>query len=480
MLNEATAAFIRMHRDDDVHQLALSGASFPASSSGSGGEVDKAMALQQIAGWHAAHKKLPTWAATEGIVYPPHLNMEQCSSELTAKYKAQMGKPSLNPPKGGLLDGEFADGEWRLVDLTGGFGVDFYFMAQALLSPQRKVPQSPSVSPPSEGFCRGGGALYVEQNPELCTIAEHNFRVLGLECSVVCGSAADVLHRISHAVCIYLDPARRDQYGARTYSIEDCTPNVIELLPLLREKTDRIVLKLSPMLDWHKAVSDLGCVSEVHIVSVANECKELIIEMRGGYFEERVVRCEVRGTRCEVRDYNEDDIRLHCVNILPEGVTQHFSYLAPRTSHLDKEQKATPLRGRLEGTSFSLERLKGEPTFLCEPNSSIMKAGCFGEVAARYHVQMLAANSHLFVSAKDIPDFPGRRFHIDRVSSLNKRELKENLAGVSHANIAVRNFPMGAADLRKRLRLGDGGETYIFATTLADGQRCLLICRKIG
>lgn len=261
-MNEATREFILRHREDDVRRLALKGAGRA--------DVDMPLALQQIAGWQTARKKLPTWAAVDGILYPPHLNMEQCSSEQTARYKARIAaRPPKNPPEEGL-----AEGEWGLVDLTGGFGVDFYFMAHGANRP----------------------SLYVEKNPELCEIARHNFQVLGLECSVVCGTAADVLQRIGHAACIYLDPARRDEHGGRTYALEDCTPNVLELLPLLCQKADRIIIKLSPMLDWHcldlnvnvndnvnlnanlNANANLGDISrEVHIVSVGNECKELLL-----------------------------------------------------------------------------------------------------------------------------------------------------------------------------------------------------------
>ena len=464
-MNDATYAFILKHREDDVRRLALRGVGRL--------DVDMPLALQQIAGWQVARRKVPTWAANDSILYPPHLNMEQCSSEATARYKGLLlaatsplqatTSPLQPPPTGG-----------GFVDLTGGWGVDFYFMAGAANKPQEsQKPQEPQQSqkpqPPT----------YVEQNAELCELARHNFRVLGLECRVVCGSAADVLPTLPHVACIYLDPARRDEHGGRTYALKDCTPNVLHLLPLLSEKADHIILKLSPMLDWHQAVEELNAAAQreaeedsagkppsaithaVHIVSVGNECKELIVE--------------VRGATCDVRDY----IRVHCVNILPEGATQHFSYLAPRTSHLEtkpphlaEKQKASPSGGRLEGAV-------GSP-FLYEPNASIMKAGCFDEMANFYHVREISRNSHLFVSDQEVKDFPGRSFHVEQVCSMNKRELKEALRGIDQANITTRNFPMSVAELRKRLRLKDGGDRYIFATTAADGSHQLYICRKIA
>jgi len=427
-MNEATREFILRHREDDVRRLALKGAGRA--------DVDMPLALQQIAGWQTARKKLPTWAAVDGILYPPHLNMEQCSSEQTARYKARIAaRPPLNPPGGGLTEGE-----WELVDLTGGFGVDFYFMAHGANRP----------------------SLYVEQNPELCEIARHNFQVLGLECSVVCGTAADVLQRIGHAACIYLDPARRDEHGGRTYALEDCTPNVLELLPLLCQKADRIIIKLSPMLDWHcldlnvndnvnlnanaNVNANVNAISrEVHIVSVGNECKELLLVL--GVVEPPPVGGGWSGLFC----VNDDQV-----------------WQVP-------QRKASPSWGRLEGA----RRLEGA-LYLYEPNASIMKAGCFDELADYYQVGELSANSHLFVSDRLVSDFPGRSFRIERTTSLNKKELKQALQDIDRANISVRNFPMSVEALRQRLRLKDGGDVYIFATTTADGSRQLFICRKIA
>ena len=438
ILNAATRDYVLQHRQDDVRQLALKGSA--------GADVDRTMALQQISGWQTARRKLPTWAAAEDIIYPPHLSMEQCSSELTARYKAPLA-----------AFGEDGRGG-SLVDLTGGFGVDFSFMAR--------------------GRER---AVYVERDAHLCRLARHNFDCLGLTAEVVCASAEDYLRQMSPVDVIFMDPARRDDHGGRTYGIADCTPNVLDLLPLLRQKTRRLLLKLSPMLDWHKAVSDLAAVSAVHIVSVENDCKELIVEVsfsrcevRGTRCETSVSRCEVRGSRCEntpsaeseVREYTEG-MSMHCVNLLSDGAAQHFSHLVPRTSYLEK------------GTSY-LEKNTSylEKTYLYTPNASIMKAGCFDEIADFYHLCELSANSHLFISTDEIADFPGRCFRIEAVTSLNKHELKPLLATTERANIATRNFPLTPDALRRRLKLKDGGDLYLFATTLADGSHKLLWTRK--
>ena len=393
LINEQTRDFIRQHEQDDVRRLALQGVR--------DAEVDLAQALQQIAGRQTARRKLPSWAGEDRVVYPPHLNMEQCSSEQTARYKAQ------------IVNGLSVQG--RYVDLTGGFGVDFYWMSQVFKE-----------------------RVYVEQNPDLCALAEHNFEVLGLRSTVRCCDTTAYLAEMEPADVVYLDPARRDEHGGRTYGIADCSPNVLELLPQLWEKTDHVVLKLSPMLDWRKAVDDLKQVSQVHIVSVDNECKELVLVL-----DKQL----------------PDHLRLCCVN----------------------NQQVFAIDGPLPtAPTASVSAVPANPTFLYEPNASIMKAGCFDVLTQRYPVRQLAPNSHLFISDVEIRDFPGRGFHISAISSMNKRELKATLAAISSANITVRNFPLSVQQLRQKLKLKDGGDTYIFASTAADGGHQLFICRKIG
>ena len=392
-MNQATIDFIREHAEADVHQLALQGTKNP--------EVNLTFALEQIAGRQKAKTKLPTWAATDGIIYPPHLSMEQCSSEQTARYKANIAG------KGALM-----------VDLTAGYGVDMAF-----------------VSP---NYRR---AIHVEQQASLCAISSENFKLLGLNhIEVVCADGVDYLHQLDHADLIFLDPARRDDHGARTYGIADCTPNVLELRDELLQKADRVMLKLSPMLDWRKAVEDLGNVNEVHIVSVDNECKELLL----------------------ILSKEEKPLKLFCVN----------------------NDQVFEVSDDVTGGRFFCDIAGGvtkepSPCYIFEPNVSIMKAGCFALLEQRFKVAQLDKNSHLFVSDNDISDFPGRRFIIEKTTSMNKRELKAALAGIDKANITVRNFPMSVAELRKRLKLKEGGDLYLFATTIAGHQHQLFLCRKI-
>ena len=390
-MNKVTEDFIREHADADVRQLALQAKKNP--------EVDLTYALEQIAGRQKAKMKLPSWAKIDGMVYPPHISMEQCSSELTAKYKAEI------VPCGNCF-----------VDLTGGFGVDFSFIAKKFKH-----------------------AVYVERQNHLCAIASENFRLLGLDnAEAVNADGIEYLHQMDHADLVFIDPARRDDHGGRTYGIADCTPNVLEVMDELMQKTDMLLLKLSPMLDWRKAVRDLGGASEVHIVSVDNECKELLIMVR----------------------HDVQQIKVVCVNLLSNGERDVFEF---------DDTESTPMHQNISSK-----------TYLFEPNASIMKAGCFDEIQARFPVAQLDNNSHLFVSDHEIPDFPGRRFKIEHVTSMNKRELKEALTGIDRANIAVRNFPVSVAELRKKLKLKDGGDVFIFATTVAKEGHQLFICRKIG
>ena len=396
MKNEESIRFVKEHREEDVRTLAL--------QTRREGNVDLPWALDQIQGWQTARRKLPSWAAINGLVYPPHLSMEQCSSEQTAIYKC------------GIIERLPLACRETLIDLTGGFGVDFAFIAKCV-----------------------NHALYVERQEHLCETAEHNFELLGLNhAHIIHAEAENVLNDIVTdpvSTLIYLDPARRDNNSSRTYAIADCTPNVLELQDLLFKTADHILLKLSPMLDWHKAVCDLGDhVAEVHIVSTANECKELLILMSADHEGEPVIHCANDSQRLIYKP-SENDLN-------PAIVTSE------------------------------------EVAYMYEPNASIMKAGCFGLITQRYHVKALAIDSHLFVSHEEIKDFPGRRFSITATTTMNKKDLSHALEGITRANVAVRNFPMTAQQLRQRLHLADGGEHYIFGTTSDKGKHLLYICKK--
>lgn len=397
-----TAEFIREYRERDVRQLALQANRFP--------DVDMPYALDQIQGWQIARRKLPKWAACDGVIFPPHLSMEQCSSEPTAQYKLNLA----------MEWAEIVGHASRMTDLTGGFGVDFSFTSYAFAA-----------------------ATYVERNEQLCHIVEHNLPLLGLNnATVVCADAVEYLSTVEPQTMLFLDPARRDEHGAKTVMLADCTPDVVQLLPKLLEKSRFTMLKLSPMLDWHKAMDDLqGTVREVHIVSVGGECKELLLVLS------TVV---------------ESELKVYCADL--------FTASAPSSLFVYTPGSSAPVAN----STFNIQH----STFLHEPNASIMKAGCFDELAAAYGVSPVSRNSHLFLSDEPVEGFPGRSFVVERVTTMNKGELRKALAGIEKANIATRNFPLTVAELRKRLKIKDGGDVYIFATTTAEGEHLLLISRK--
>ena len=509
IMNQATFDFIRQHQDDDVRQLAFLGSKYP--------EVDMPFALDQIRGRKMARVKLPRWASIDGIIYPPHISMEQCSSEQTALYKAELAARllGLSPSSSengeekekesenasnlhlseicefagkGAVDSEFAKNEATcekqqilteskenvneikeephegdfseetgFVDLTGGFGVDFSYIASRL----------------------GVKSMYVERQAHLCEAAKENFGRLGLKNAIVKnGDGIEVLHSFASKKddaasdslgiteeqsrsllktnlglkLIFIDPARRDDAGNKVVSLKDCTPDVTVLQEEMLSKADYVIIKLSPMLDWHRAVSELNCVKEVHIISVNNECKELLLVLSARNMGEM----EASSADREVK--HAGSLRIYCVNDAQSFVCDE----------LDMESSSVRIAPPV------LEEMQ----YLYEPNASLMKAGCFGVLSGRYDARMLSKNSHLFVSRDLIAAFPGRSFRIIAISSFNKKELKRHLSGITKANIATRNFPLSVAELRKRLKLKDGGETYIFATTLSDESYVLVITEK--
>lgn len=524
IMNQATLDFIRQHQDDDVRQLAFLGSKYP--------EVDMPFALDQIRGRKMARVKLPRWASIDGIIYPPHISMEQCSSEQTALYKAELAarllglspsssengeekekesenasnlhlseicefagkgavdsefakneatckkqqiltesEENVNEIKGEPHEGDFSE-EIGFVDLTGGFGVDFSYIASRL-----------DVK-----------SMYVERQAHLCEAAKENFGRLGLKNAIVKnGDGIEVLHSFASKKeaaasdslgitedqpqsllktnlglkLIFIDPARRDDAGNKVVSLKDCTPDVTLLQEEMLSKADYVIIKLSPMLDWHRAVSELNCVQEVHIISVNNECKELLLvlsarnmdDMRASSADGESGEDEIdgaEGTDGEVK--HAGNLRIYCINDAQSFVCDE----------LDMESSSVKI------APSTLE----EMLYLYEPNASLMKAGCFSVLSERYGARMLSKNSHLFVSREPIAVFPGRSFRIIVVSSFNKKELKRHLSGITKANIATRNFPLSVAELRKRLKLKDGGETYIFATTLSDESHVLMITEK--
>ena len=417
LLSPETLAFIHAHRIPtvDVKILAL--------QSGRESSVDLPFALEQLAGWKEALTKLPSWAACEGILYPPRLSMEQCSSELTALYKAVV---FWEDSKGSCCT--------DFVDLTGGFGVDFSFLAKA-----RQLLR----------------ATYVERQEELCQRARHNFDLLGLmEAEVVGRNAEEFLSDDSYwtekspeSTFIFLDPARRDRLGGKVVSIADCQPNVASLWPVLQKRAERIGVKLSPMLDLTAVYRELGeVIRAVHVVAVQGECKELLLLLGAGS-EEAVITA---------------------VNLSAKETSSSVVQSASKFSFTLSEER----EARCEWAERPL-------IYLYEPHAALMKAGAFRLLAERFGAKKLHPLSHLYTSTEFIADFPGRSFRVVDCVGFSKKELKVALSSVQKANLAVRNFPASVAELRKRWNLKEGGDIYLFATTLADGAKALIRCEKV-
>ena len=500
IMNDETREFVAMHRNEDVRELALKARRVD--------ELDLPLALDQIAGWQIAGKKLPQWASCEGIVYPPHISMEQCSSQFTAQYKSEITQTLLAPvvtvrarvsdsaesvmqtAKSAFQLSDSAElgnyeaemclrtsdspesdtqevkmGAWMtdspesdtlvakraMVDLTGGFGVDFSYLAR--------------------GFSQ---ATYVERQRHLCDLAEHNMAALGLDqARIVCGDGVEYLRQMDPVDFIYLDPARRDEHGARTYAIEDCTPNVLELRDLLLAKSCFTLIKLSPMLDWRKAVADFdGAVREVHIVATGNECKELLLVLG------RPAQVDARDGRDSAGTVVSFDGEAKAERIA--AASHDGRYAAPHVFCVNDDQRIDyDSAAYTQGLRVGGKPLPEAKNYLYEPNASIMKAGCFDLVEERFGVTQIGPSSHLFVSEQQIADFPGRGFAIEAVGSMNKKDTKRLLNGVKQANIAVRNFPLTAPQLRKKLKLADGGTVYLFGTTMQGGGHVLLRTSKI-
>lgn len=390
-MNDLNERFIREHRTDRTDRLAL-------MLSGRD-DLDAGYVLRQVEGWQKLRTKVPSWASTDGLHYPPRLALEQCSGEAAARYKAGVAARLL--PDAGSL-----------TDLTGGLGVDFSFMAR--------------------NFRR---ATYVERQAALCRLARHNFPLLGLpHAEIAEADGTDFLRTMPPADLIFLDPARRDAAGRKTVFIEDCEPDVAGLCPVLLRKGRRVMVKCSPMLDAEQAVRTLGCVEEVHVFATEGECKELLL----------VLSATATATRIFVA---EDNTRLDFTR--------------------DEEAAACP-------------ELTAHPgTYLYEPGAAIMKAGAFKLTAVRFGLRKLHPNSHLYTSDNLVEGFPGRTFRINRLSGFGKRELRDFMPPDRRAGLSIRNFPSTVAELRKRLKLKEGGTSHWFATTLADESHVLIDCQRI-
>ena len=391
-MNTATRDFIEKHLKDDVRQLALQ--KFPD-------DVDKILVLNQIEARQLLSKKVPSWASNPDLLFPKHLSIEQCSSELTAKYKASI-----------ISGGDI------FVDLTGGLGIDSYFLSEKFKT-----------------------SYYIENQKELCDLAEHNFGVLGRKITVVNSDAETFLSKNHDFDLIFIDPARRDIYNRKMVSLHDCSPDVIDLQNILLKNAKNVLIKVSPMLDISLITNELQNISEVHMVSVKNECKEILIKIEPGF---------------------EREIKYFCVNFIGNDLksVQFFEF----SENLE-----------------SSESSKFAPTikrYLYEPNASLMKSGAFKLISQRFAIEKLHVNSHLYTSDNLISDFPGRIFEVVGFAPFNKKIKKELLKDITEASVATRNFPLSANELRKSLNLKESDKNFVFGTTLIGDKKVVILAKK--
>lgn len=449
MFHQDTWDFIRKHAQDDVRKLALKRPDNP--------NVDLKEALVQIEGYQTARKKLPLWAENPQLVYPPRISMEQCSSEATALYKQQVVRRLLQSLNGPL----------SMADMTSGFGIDFSYLAPL--------------------FDR---AYYIEQQEVLCRIAEHNLKVLGLEqAEVLHGDGVERMPEKAPLTLVFIDPARRDQQGKKTVALSDCTPDLSAIQERIRSCSRFCMAKLSPMLDIHQALQELKGVIEVHVVSVDNECKELLLILASGKTEntteiatagkrqetdcnlasatdktEEVTANKLEGasttSKSERNAVNKpEEIRICCIN-LQKGEQQTFEYTAQEEATAEAVYTDQP------------------GAYLYEPNTSLLKAGAYKCLCMRFGVRKLHPNSHLYTSDTLCADFPGRRFRVTGSRTFSKQDLKQIARDIPQANITIRNFPSTVQELRKKLKIKEGGDRYLFATTLKNEQHIILECLK--
>nr|WP_251620825.1 class I SAM-dependent methyltransferase [Odoribacter lunatus] len=388
-LSQQLQDFIAQHETASTDKLLLHARSYP--------DIDIVFAVDQIIARKHIKEKLPLWYQNRGIVFPSRLAAEQCSSETTATYKQN------------LLKGN------TLCDLTGGLGVDSWFFAQ-----------------------KAQNVTYIERMPEYCRAATHNFHLLGTNnITVLHADCRDIAHTLQTDT-FYIDPARRTDSNKRLFALADCEPNIIPLKQTLLTNTQRLIIKISPMADISETLRLLPETTEIHILAIKNECKEILF----------------------VLDPSPRTIQIHTVSF-QTNEHQYFSFNP-------EEEKKTPL-----------QLAEALDSYLYEPNAAILKSGAFKSIATRFRLLKLHQHSHLYTSDTPCPEFPGRKFKITAVLPFTGKLLKKLKHDIPQANITVRNFPMTVEQIRKTSGIGDGGHLYLFATTIANSRRVLLVCEKL-
>ena len=388
ILHPEVQQFINDNLNADTSKLLFKGSPFDT--------ISIQELVTQIISKKKSEKKLPNWFKTENIYYPPKVHIEQTSSEITAAYKSS------------LVSGD------SIIDITGGFGIDCYYFSKKF----RKV-------------------THCELDGNLSTIVKNNYQQLKTgTINLVSGDGIEFLkNNDSKFDWIYIDPSRRDSIDKKVFLLKDCLPNVPENLELLFSKSDRILIKNSPILDLSKTIEELQYVKEIHIVAVHNEVKELLFVLEKNY-----------NKTIQIKTINHTKNNLQAFD---------FQYLKRNTSNYAKPKK-----------------------YIYEPNSAILKSGGFHEISSQLNLEKLHQHSHLYTTDERI-EFPGRTFLVENSCSYNKKEIKKFLKE-NKANITTRNFPETVAQIRKKTKIKDGGTTYLFFTTNNNNKHIVLICSQVS
>ena len=394
-MTPALMAFIQAHLSDDPDRLLLSASRYP--------EIDMPFVVAQITARRQIKEKLTTWYQQEQLLFPAKIAAEQCSSEQTARYKQQL-----------VTEGD------TLCDLTGGLGIDSYYFS-------RRVKQ----------------VYYIERFPSYCEVARANMATLGARnVAVLEGDSTQWLDQLPAIDVFYVDPARRGEGNKRMFALSDCEPDLTQLLPRLLAKAPRVIAKLSPMADLRQTLALLPTTQAIHILSVKNECKELLFVIG--------------------REPRESAVPIHCVHLTKQAASDECFVCSLEAEQQAASHLATTLR-----------------RYLYEPNASVLKAGAFKQVACQFPVEKLQVSSHLYTSDHYLDRFPGRRFEVDEVIPFHSKSCKQ-LAGQSlQANVTTRNFPLTVEALRKKCRIREGGDIYLFATTGPKEEKLLIRTHKV-
>ncbi len=368
--------------------------------------VRPSFVAEQVDGWNRLAVKVPSWAEKEGLYFPFSVSLQQCSSESVARWRAQ------------LVDGD------SLLDLTGGLGVDCYFMGME---------------------CKR--VTYVDADERAVSAAKHNYGILGASnTDFVCSTAEEYLEASGgegqRYGTIFIDPSRRSQSGGRVFRVSDCSPDVEKIAGKMLDIADTVIIKLSPLLDVSMLVAQLPKVTDVYAIGASGECKDIVVKLSN--------------------KINSIEPTLHSVSVDASGHGEDFKFTMS-----DEHDTILEVSELVRG-------------YIYEPSPQMMKMGAFKLIGKRYGAKALAKSTHIYTSEKDVEDFPGRRFKVVATYENSKKGIAALKREIDGASVAVRNFPISAEALRPKLKVRENEEIFVYGVTMADGSQKLILCSRVG